>query len=789
MPELTIERPKFKERDYLNSLIIFLLKLAVFFIPLWFWPFSFEAFEFGKQNLLWFLTGLAAIIWLIKSIVIDKKIVYQRTPLDLPILIMLLVWALSVIFSVDRFSSLFGYYGRFSDAFLTTVSLALFYWLATQAISRGQIAKFFNVFIASVSLALLIGLLSLSKALVKLPATPGLSEILSSNAFNPAGGSMESLALLAAAALVLAVALYSYNIKGEQKRPLENIKYYFLFGLSLAVLALVNFSLSWLGAIIGLGAVFSFALYVAYLNKEDAAAATIEIAIAPALILFMGSILLLFIASGTGGLNIYKLIWRSNVPQEIVLPAAQSNAIIWQTVKSRPLLGSGPGTFAYDFSLQRPADFNNWQFWQLRFDKAPVHITELLATVGVLGALSYFALVGIWLFVSFVFLKNMFRSDSEASYLAFGFTFAAFTLFISQSLYLFNTTLNFVFWFALAMAFINWRVVFEKIFSTREIDLAQYKEVAPVIAGLVIAGVGLWLWFSYTQARFWLADTAYNDFRLSGSRERLLQAVKLNPRRLNYHLALAKDYVNEVKEDIVLLSTPDKSGTITAESKAKLQTNIQQALKEGQAATAVAPNSVMAWETLGATYRDIRLIAVGSLAPAIRYLTKASELEPTNPVLLTELGKLYLANGQTKEAADAFEQAAKFKSDYWEAQVGLAQTYDSLGESDKALVILEDLISRQPNADVIYESGRLYYNQGKLDKAIERFTQAIALRPSYANAIYSLGLAYQKQGDKTRALAEFQKVLELNPGNETVKKMMEEINQQKQGDDEMEIKQ
>ncbi|MEK7067811.1 MAG: tetratricopeptide repeat protein, partial [Patescibacteria group bacterium] len=259
------------------------------------------------------------------------------------------------------------------------------------------------------------------------------------------------------------------------------------------------------------------------------------------------------------------------------------------------------------------------------------------------------------------------------------------------------------------------------------------------------------------------------------SREQLLRAVKLNPQRLNYRLALAKDYVNEVKADIFLLSTPGQSETITAERKAKLQTNVQQALKEGQAATAIAPNSVMAWETLGAIYRDIRLIAVGSLEPAIRYLTKASELEPTNPVLLAELGKLYLANGQTKEAADAFEQAAEFKGDYWEAQVGLAQTYDSLGQTDKALVILEDLISRVQTPEIIYESGRLYYNQGKIDKAIERFKEAIALRPDYANAVYSLGAAYKKQGDKIRALEQFQKVLELNPGNEAVGKMVEEL--------------
>jgi len=42
------------------------------------------------------------------------------------------------------------------------------------------------------------------------------------------------------------------------------------------------------------------------------------------------------------------------------------------------------------------------------------------------------------LFVVFVFLKNMFRTGSEESYLAFAFSFATFALFITQLLYLNN---------------------------------------------------------------------------------------------------------------------------------------------------------------------------------------------------------------------------------------------------------------------------------------------------------------------------------------------------------------
>ncbi|MFA6551501.1 MAG: tetratricopeptide repeat protein [Patescibacteria group bacterium] len=777
MPETTIERPKLKERDFLNSLILFILKLEVFLMPLFFLPFSFEAFEFGKQNLLWFLTGLAASLWLIKTFVVDKKIVYQRTPIDLPILIFLIFWAISAVFSVDRFSSFFGYYGRFTDAWFTGAALALFYFLASQTITKEQIIKFFNIFIWSGVLVLTTSFLALSGLLLKLPGAPAWLNIVRSYSFSPFGGSSESLALFSAAVLILTFALYSYSLKGERKTFKVNFKYHFLSVLAILNLVLINFSLSFIAIIFGSGAIFCFALYAAYSNREEKNN-LIEIAIAPALVLFIAAILFLFIGSGQGGFDAHKFIFQNGVPKEITIPAAEGNAVVFKSVKNNPLFGSGPGTFAYDFSAYRSADFNGSQFWQLRFDKAPMQVMELLATVGILGTLSYLAMIGIFLFVSFVFLKNMFRTPSEESYLAFACSFTGFALFITQALYLVNTALLFIFWLMLALGFISWRLTYAKIFSVKEIDLAARKETAAIIYTFVFTAILLWLWLSYAQIKFCLADFNYNNFRLTGERTKLITAIKQNPARLNYHLALAKDYLNEVKSDISLLSSPGKAADLDNERKTKLQTNIQQALKEGEAATTVAPNSVMAWELLGSIYRDIRQIAVGSLEPAIRYFKKASELEPANPVLLTELGKLYLENNQTNEAVNIFERAVKLKNDYWEASVGLAKTYDSLGQTDKALVILEDLISKQPNPEVIYESGRLYYNQGTLDKAIERFNQVIAARPDYANAIYSLGLAYQKQGDKARAREQFNKILELNPGNEAIKKIIEEMGNQ-----------
>ncbi len=79
-----------------NRIIKIALYLLTFFVPLFFLPFSFEAFEFNKQYLLFFLVSLAFLAWIAKMVMVDKELRFKRTPLDIPILAFLLVAVLSL---------------------------------------------------------------------------------------------------------------------------------------------------------------------------------------------------------------------------------------------------------------------------------------------------------------------------------------------------------------------------------------------------------------------------------------------------------------------------------------------------------------------------------------------------------------------------------------------------------------------------------------------------------------------------------------------------------------------
>ena len=113
----------------LNWIIKASVYSLVFLLPVFFLPFSFESFEFNKLYLLYFLTSFAFASWLARQILFEKEIKFRRTILDVPVLIFLSAVILSAVFSVDKLSSVFGFYGRFSNGLIAQIGLVMFYFL------------------------------------------------------------------------------------------------------------------------------------------------------------------------------------------------------------------------------------------------------------------------------------------------------------------------------------------------------------------------------------------------------------------------------------------------------------------------------------------------------------------------------------------------------------------------------------------------------------------------------------------------------------------------------------
>jgi len=206
-----------------------------------------------------------------------------------------------------------------------------------------------------------------------------------------------------------------------------------------------------------------------------------------------------------------------------------------------------------------------------------------------------------------------------------------------------------------------------------------------------------------------------------------------------------------------------------------LQATVAKAIDSAKAATVRGPGQVATWETLGMIYRDIRLVATGAVEWGIKSFEKAITLEPTNPVLHTELGKLLSIN-EPEKAKEKFAKAITLKPDYLDAAIQSALIFEREDNLEEAIRKMEDLSLEFPfNTEVLFQLGRLYFNANRIDEAISQLEKVVNFLPNHSNALYSLGIAYKEKGEKQKAISVFEKVLELNPGNQDVVKKLEEL--------------
>jgi len=741
--------------NLLGKIVKLSIYLLVFLLPIFFLPFSFEAFDFNKQYLLFFLTSVGLLAWLSKMIFVDKEVRFKKTPLDIPVLVFLGVAVLSAIFSVDKYFSLFGFYGRFSNGLINLLCFGALYFLITNNVSlRSEVNGdkkttkdqskpisvdgLVKVFLWSVFFVVVTAYFSITGFFQKIP------HLNFSRTFNPISGSLEGLAVFLSAVMVLMVGRFCCL-----KRK-SGVKQAFVWGFLFSILVLlmvIDFDLAWIILLISLGLFLILSLITRVFRKD------VNRLLLP--------IFLIIISSGFLFINANQ-ITRLFLPHEVLLDQSTTWKASWgaatESAKSG-FLGSGIGTWYYDFSKFKPKEFNETPWWQIRFDRGASYISEILGTTGFLGLLSYLFLAGMFLLVSWFLLKKL---D------ALPYIFTIVILFLSQFVYYQNTVLLFAFWLFLGLAVVSWeKPVMEKVYSFKEFP--ELSLVFSTILILFILGVVTCYYFG---ARFYLADVKYNQSQLmpqSEERVRVLEnAVRLNPYQPTYQVVLGRVYLFQILQEI--------GKPVEQQDAQKIGILINNAVTTGKMATQVSPNYVSSWETLGMIYRDIRFLVKGSSQDwAIKSFNKAIELEPKNPVLYTELGKLYL-DSDVEKAKEEFAKGRELKSNYIDAQMQSALIAEKENHLDEAIKIMEGVEKSYPlNVDVLFQLGRLYFNANQIEKAISKLETAVLLMPNHSNALYSLGLSYEKKGEIKKAINIFEKVSQLNPGNQDIKNKLNQL--------------
>lgn len=444
----------------------------------------------------------------------------------------------------------------------------------------------------------------------------------------------------------------------------------------LAILYIINFQISWI--VLGIGTL-AYLVFCAVKNKQT------KWSVVPL------AILLICI------LSVVVDMPRANMQSFISLPAevSLSKQLSWdiafknstQNIK-QALIGSGPGTFGYAFSKYRPEQFNQNMLWKIRFQKGNNFWLENLATIGWIGILAWLSIFG---FI-FVFGRKKYILLLPILIASFFTNFSIVLLFV---LFLF---------FALTT---RRGVLLKKQIKTQGIGL-----------GFVLALAGMII-FSVFLGRIYAADYYFARALARGSTSAqnsnmfIQKAIQLNKYNPGYRIAFAQNAIEQLQG---------------VQDQEKAEILIARAVNSSKKAIDMSPKNASFWQARAQIFVNLQ-----QAEWAIKSWEKALELEPTNPILYQELGRLKQDSQLLKKAVDL-----------------------------------------KPNLSVSqYELGRIYYNQGEMDKAESHFVNAIKINQNYSNALYSLGLIYQSQNKKQEALILFKKVLELNPGNEEVGKKIQ----------------
>ncbi len=683
--------PSVKALDFIIISAIFLIFLLC---PLFFTGLVGQGMGFEKLMLFYFLVLLGVVCWATKGIVVGE-LKLKRTPLDWPIMGMLVIFAFSTILSVNHKDSLIGSYGNSAKSLVAVLLFTLFYYLVVNNINVKKIKLLFWSLISSSVLIIVYSFFQLADIFV-LPLV-----FTKTASFNPIG-SLSSLSMFAVMALPL-LAMGAAQIKGIHSGLKNRIIPFFIKILliiaiagCLAVMTMLKGFTFWPVAIIGIVIVLMFLLSkIINISRGN---------LAIPLVVFASLIILLVL----GNFNFINL----NLPAEVSLSRSASWDIAKASLIKDPFFGSGPSTFYYSFSKYKELDFNNSPLWNVRFDNSSGVLFELMANTGALGVLSVIVVALIALSICFIALIKTKNEEVQSILLAL---FASFIVALMFAL-LFSVNNSFILILVLAacLSVSSAIVIYPEKFKTVNLSLRTSPKYALALSAIFLTvSAGVVILFTM-GIKMYLADVyakesvQTND--VNQKIEILERAIALAPYQDVYYINLANHYINLANQQ--------------AAQQAGYENYLSLAIERAKKAVEISPNKAGVNEAMALIYENSAFYARGSLEWSESYYNKVIELDPNNPTAYVRLALINMARANQEtdetekkyfvgEAIKKYEIATQKKQDLAAGYYGKAIAYESLANNNQAIEELKKaVISNRNNIDYRFELGRLYFNRG-----------------------------------------------------------------------------
>lgn len=750
-----------KYRKTFDAVLAVFLVVCVFTMPLFFLPFTADFLNFPKQLFLFLLIIVSVFLWLFKAVLM-KQMEWKKTLLDWPLVGFAAVSVISTLFSLSRGLSMFGRPDEFVFHIILIFSLLLFFWLVIQVVDDQEFLRWLSrIYMMSGALA----------AVFFLSDGFGVEKI--SKIANTVSSTNSVFGIFLASVAIFSLGFLLYR----KTRYFELIVPFFSAAVCFIGLARLGFLEAWVIFLVGVGLLLMIGVTMLRETRMIFLAFL-------AVLFFFGW---LFVLVGTPQ-SLKKVL-----PMEFSLAVDPSWTISSQTVLENFknfIIGSGPATFIYDFSLYRDPAFNSTQIgWSTRFHKPINSFFGILAETGLLGAILFCLIVllsaGIffsgWLKIrpsSWEKIKEKIVESEESAnwernrYEAFIPAVSWLAMTIGMAISFFDTVAWWNWFWLLAISMLSFSFVLPDIMKKRNFSLSFSPQYSLALAFAVVLVFTAIIVGGSFGIRFYVAEAKYYSASLTANQDEMLsktnEAIKLRNGNPQYHLTAARIYIQQAND---LASKPEKA----QEALEKMSL----AVNEAKIAADLQPKNVQTWDLLSVMYLNVRAAAPDANKWAEEALAKAVVLEPSNPIFHWRLANvLVFANRQT-EAEDSLKKAIELKPDFVDAYRDLSALYENKKDFTRAIDTyrpLEFLIQKDP--DLLFTLGRLYYNRdekGDKEMAERSWLSAINLNENHSNSLYGLGVLYESTNRHQEALKYFKRVKDLNPDNPNIGDKIEQL--------------
>lgn len=633
-------------RKSLDSLSIYIIYGFVFALPLVFTKFTTEYYDSAKFFLLSAVVLILFLLWGAR-ILTDGKLDIKRTPLDPFLLIFLLSAFLSTLFSTSKYTSLFGSMTNLHGSLIFLVAVVLLYFLISYNVKNlKQVNLISNLMILSGVLLSVASLLTLFKV-TSIPLV----------------GNLQTTSIYIAILLPLCL----------RNKTVTGIIINLIFAITLSLTGNIA---AWLAA--GIALIIFF-----YLNRKHLNA------VAPILGVLTVSLVLVILAYAPNLSNktpLSQIIKNSTREPQLSFNTAWK--ISAGAFKDYPLLGSGPGTYLYDFTQYKPLEYNNTKNWNTPILNSHDYLLEVWAQLGALGLLSLLALASS--FVHF-YLKN---PEKE------GLPTAGLIFILTLSLTPLNTLTQTAGFIILALNLITKDRQQDALVNIQSSNnsqasmsvLAFLPILAAVVLGFYFTGKSAAAEYYHRQAQ----NATANNLPLKTVYDHLLKAEQLNPKVDLYRTGLAQTNF-AIANAIASQKGPTEAspeGSLTDEDKKDIQQFLQQSITEGRSSVTLSPRSSFNWEVLAIIYRQITGVAPNSLQFSLDAYGRAIALNPLNPTLRRSVGEVYYQMKNYDLAVRFFDDAVSLKPDYTDALYDLAIALRDKGSYKDGIAVAEKLVAQ-----------------------------------------------------------------------------------------------